>query len=401
MKILWVTPKWTLPAIDGARVASTKLLDNLNTENIELHYLAFSNQEDQCDENEVKDRFNVSKVFNLPRQIPATLLSKLAYYLFYLLKKPFFPLTLNTFHHKNDVEKFHEILLNEKYDKVIFDGLHCSAPLFDSFSNFNFDSKTKIYYRSHNVEFHLWERSAKQTNNPIKKLFFSFQKNLLYKYEMNLIANSEMTFPISLDDEIEFKKINSSFNSTILPIGMEFKNQEFQSKTKTCSHFLFIGRLDWPPNKDGLKWLLENVWPHVDHSKSFLHIVGSGNGDWLESFSELPSCKRYGFVKSIDAVYELADCTLIPIFYGSGTRIKVIESVAKSKPMISTKMGALGSTLIGNQDYISAESASEWIMAINSFDTHNAKSYVESAKVKLIDLYDERKIGKKLTQILE
>lgn len=76
MKVLWVTPKWTLPAIDGARVASLKLLKNLDKKNIELHYLAFSNNEDVCNEDELKKFFSLDKVYNIPREVPFSKSSK-------------------------------------------------------------------------------------------------------------------------------------------------------------------------------------------------------------------------------------------------------------------------------------------------------------------------------------
>ena len=74
--------------------------------------------------------------------------------------------------------------------------------------------------------------------------------------------------------------------------GIEQKlNQIFESELK----LLFLGRLDWGPNKDGLIWFLDNVWSKVESYNHKLVIAGSGNSEWLEAYEDYDNIEFLGF----------------------------------------------------------------------------------------------------------
>jgi len=49
-----------------------------------------------------------------------------------------------------------------------------------------------------------------------------------------------------------------------------------------------------------------------------------------------------GLVKKIEDYINASDFVICPLLYGGGTRIKIIETLACGKPVISTSMGAEG-----------------------------------------------------------
>ena len=155
---------------------------------------------------------------------------------------------------------------------------------------------------------------------------------------------------------------------------------------------LFLGKMDWAPNKDGLKWFLEEVWPYIDISRVELQIVGSGDSTWGAELFKAPGINFLGFVKDLNVVYSDCDFSIIPIRYGSGTRIKVIESISKCKPIISTAMGVQGS---GLTDYFNAESSEDWIQLINSLDKKRGLEMAHNAFIQLEAMYSPLEIGNK------
>lgn len=73
----------------------------------------------------------------------------------------------------------------------------------------------------------------------------------------------QKTWCIAEEDFKRFSSLqkNVTNNLELIPVGLEFKEVtninciNRSEKTK----LLFLGKMDWAPNKDGLKWFLEEV----------------------------------------------------------------------------------------------------------------------------------------------
>ena len=168
-------------------------------------------------------------------------------------------------------------------------------------------------------------------------------------------------------------------------------NQVFQ-QTRNA---LFVGKLDWPPNKDGLKWFLDNVWEEVKQKNPSyeLQIVGSGNGAWLEAYKDVSGLLIQGFIDDIDDAYGPAEFTLIPMRYGSGTRIKVIETYAKGRPIVTTRMGIQGADL-DDSKVLLAETKEEWLDLLNNLRRlPNIESDFQANRERIASKFDEVKVG--------
>lgn len=392
MKVLWLTPKWTLPANDGARVASYKLLKNIPKDIVKIDYLALSHPDDKENESELISVLGVESAMYVKRYLPKNTFEKLFYYLTAFLMNPLRPLTVHSFA-SMPIKLFLNSLLDKKdYDFIVCDGLHCVAPLIDRLN------KLPIVYRAHNVEADIWRRAAKDNKKPLFSLLLRFQFLLMQKFELRLLKSAKKIFAISEDDANVFSNLVKR-EVEVTPIGMDFSH-EVRLRERERINYLFLGRLDWPPNKDGLKWFLDKVYPKLDLNKSQIHIAGSGDRKWLESYHGLDGVTFHGYVESIDKLYQEIDCSLIPIFYGSGTRIKIIEACSFGKPVISTQMGALGSSLSPNESYAHGETEAEWAELMNNFDRQKFESYAKNAIAKLKAKYDEKVVAQALAHRL-
>ena len=49
-----------------------------------------------------------------------------------------------------------------------------------------------------------------------------------------------------------------------------------------------------------------------------------------------------GYVDSVEEYYDMCDIMIVPLFFGSGQRVKIIEGFAHGMPIISTTVGAEG-----------------------------------------------------------
>lgn len=393
--LLWMINKWTLPATDGSRVATDRLIRNMVKAGAEIDVLCLGNRGEAVDIDQMKREWGVRNVFYRTRQLPASRFGKAMFYLLKLITRPNCPLTMSTFESRDARDFVRGICERKGYDYLFLEGLHLGACFFNGGKFEKPENIGKVVYRAQNIEADIWTSACEKAGNIFKKLALRQQGSLVKKYESEIISASDLVAPISVEDNETILRDFPDAKTHVTLMGMDFSRPLGYEPGETI-HFLFLGRLDWPPNRDGLKWLLDNVWNHVDKARVHLNIAGSGDKSWLKSYQGTEGVTFHGFVDDVDDLYRICQATLVPIFYGSGTRIKVVETYTKGRAMISTAMGAQGSGLIAGEDYVRAESREEWIAAINGFDLGASKVRGESGANRLRVEFDAVKVAEQL-----
>lgn len=391
-KCLWVLPKKLFPVNDGARVANMALLSSISNRFTALDIAYYDEKE--SNHQDYKEYFNARNIYLIPKASFKNFLHKLLYLLLGFIKNPFFPVTVNPFAGNAQLKKIRQILINENYDVIIFDGLHPMGA-FLPFINRN---QTKVIYRAHNVEHEIWSTAASKAIFPLSTLL-NWQGSVMQRFEMDCIFKSNMVWAISKEDAEVFLKRESKAKIEIIPVGLQFNNYVKKINSGKIQ-LLFLGKLDWAPNKDGLQWFLSEIWPMVNKDNLQLNIVGSGDGSWGAKLFKNENINFLGFVEDLDKVYQENDFSIIPIRFGSGTRIKVIESVSKKLPIISTQMGVLGSGLTPS-DFLLAETANDWIKILSNINRDQGSKLSEAAFLNLRNIFDREAIAKKAYDSLE
>lgn len=387
-KILWVLPKNTFPVNDGAKKANYSLLSSLSKINI-VDVLVFNELENN--EIEYRDNFNIEQIYFIPRKKYKSFAHKIFVLGLQLIRHPFLPITASFFA-ETEVKKQISKILKKQYDYIVFDGLHP----FIGFMDFELP---KIVYRAHNVESDLWFTKSKKTRNLLYKCLLDWQGNKIKQLEIALLNISSVIWTISNEDREVFSHFAQIKKMINIFVGLEFVEHQ-QNKTNAKNTFMFLGKLDWEPNKDGLLWFLTTIWPKVDKKQAVLKIAGSGQLGILSEHIKQEGVEFLGLIKDVDQIYSVSDCSIVPIQYGSGTRIKVIESVAKQVPIISSAMGVQGSGL-KEDHYFQAHTEADWIEIINGFEKQQGIQKANQAKEILQPLYDSNLIAKTALASLE
>jgi glycosyltransferase involved in cell wall biosynthesis len=380
-KCLWVLPKSIFPIRDGARVANYSLLKSLSPFFLELKIAVFNEVP-----NEIKDKekylyeFHASDVKFFNRKFFSNNFKKLFFYLSKFFVNPLLPATTSYF----QSDKLNLLLDENKFDVVVFDCLH-------PFAGLKKNNGVKIVYRAHNVEQDLWFMAAKKTFNPILKIVLYWQGQLVARLENNLLDTAHVVWTLSKDDKTRFLQLRPNLKIELIPVGMEFQMRKGR-KISNKIQLLFLGKLDWPPNRDGLKWFLKEVWPFIDIDKFELNIVGSGNADWINKYLNEKNIKFLGFVKDLNEIFQTMDISIVPVHFGSGTRIKVLECVSKGMPLLSTSMGVQGSDLTP-LDYYRAETAQDWINSLATLNLEEAEKKSKTAFDKFSKIFSNNQVA--------
>lgn len=109
---------------------------------------------------------------------------------------------------------------------------------------------------------------------------------------------------------------------------------------------LFNGTLDYKPNLDALKFILEKINPLLLNSGMKYKIIICGKGlpaDMHELSSYRSKNIIYaGFVEDIDMYFLGSDIFLNPVFDGGGIKTKLVEALGADLKAISSRNGSFG-----------------------------------------------------------
>jgi glycosyltransferase involved in cell wall biosynthesis len=95
------------------------------------------------------------------------------------------------------------------------------------------------------------------------------------------------------------------------------------------------------PNQDGIRWFHDHVLPLLGDLGEKCSVHGS-IADAHALRAACPHLPFAGVVEDLDAFYQEADIVINPLLYGSGLKIKTVEALGYSRPLVTTPAGAQG-----------------------------------------------------------
>jgi glycosyltransferase involved in cell wall biosynthesis len=228
-------------------------------------------------------------------------------------------------------------------------------------------SNAKLILRSHNLEYMIWERLARKTVNPAKKIYLNILSKQLKEYETNVLNSIDGIAAISIEDRVKYESLGCNKPISTIPFGIDIKKYDFIKKkiNKEDIRFFHIGSMDWKPNLEAVTWLLEEIWPSLinENEKISLHIAGRKMPNWiLENNNE--KMINYGEVESANDFMNLNDVMIVPLLSAGGMRVKIIEGMALGKTIVSTKIGAEGINYKDGENILIANTVKEFKQVI-------------------------------------
>lgn len=381
MNILQVCNKYPFPANDGGNIAITNLTEGFVDNGAYVDIIAMAThkhkEKKDCIPPSLKDKISVISVdvntkINIIFFLGNLLFSKL----------PYNATRFISIHFKDDLIK----QLNKKhYDIIQLEGLY----LFPYLKDIRCNSSAIIAYRAHNIEHEIWAKNASLEKNMLKRFILKKLSQRIKKMELDLINKYDLFIPISETDKEKFNKMGNVKPTLTIPCGYNL-NQSPEKIMPTKNNpptFFYIGALDWQPNTDGLIWFIENVWKQfTQNNKAVFYIAGRNASKKLTHYlNQQPSVVFLGEINNAQEFILSNDILVIPLFSGSGMRVKIIEAMASGKPIISTSTGISGIQATEGDNILIADIKEEFIDKMNEiskdkklFDkiSHNAISFI-------------------------
>lgn len=185
-------------------------------------------------------------------------------------------------------------------------------------------------------------RNESVNGNILKRCIYKLENIKIAKVEKFLVQNCKKGYIINNRDKEELSKLIPLAESKISVLPNLFLKKKVALKSAISLNLLFVGDLDYLPNRFGLEKFLIHIFPKIKETfpTIMLHIVGSGKRIyWLKHLIN-NNIKYHGYIKDLNSVYQLADIIINPIISGSGTQNKLIEGIAYGKLILSSSYGA-------------------------------------------------------------
>ncbi len=250
-------------------------------------------------------------------------------------------------------------LLHEKtFDVVQLEGLYLCPyiPVIRKYSD------ALIAYRAHNIEYEIWERTAILSDGLRSKYLKNLSKRIK-RFEESYLNTYDLLVPITDRDGEILDKLGNTKPKHTSQTGIDFASLVPTAKKLEFPSLFHIGALDWAPNQEGLIWFFDHCWGKIRERCPDVkfYLAGRNAPDWFER-----KIKRSGveYLGEINDAYDFINSKaimVVPLFSGSGMRIKIIEGMSLGKPIVTTEIGTEGIPTTNGENIMIANDAVQFV----------------------------------------
>src|SRR5262249_44405127 len=145
-------------------------------------------------------------------------------------------------------------------------------------------SRARWVVMAHNVESVIWRRYTEAETNPVRRWYVRRQWAKFEQFERWAYAAATASIAVSPGDAALMRERFGAKPPKVVDNGVDtayFRPQ--RDVERDPARVLFLGSLDWRPNLDGVRLLLDDVFPRVKAqvSRATLSLVGRHPPDWL------------------------------------------------------------------------------------------------------------------------
>lgn len=135
---------------------------------------------------------------------------------------------------------------------------------------------------------------------------------------------------------------------------------------------LFVGNYEYAPNVDAVEWAMEAIWPRLWALQPEARFVVCGHAlppAWRQRWTD-PRIEWRGYVDHLPTVQSQSAVFLAALRFGGGSKLKVLEALAASLPVVSTTEGLSGLGVTAGEQAMVADNAEAIAQAVSHLLDH-------------------------------
>ena len=257
---------------------------------------------------------------------------------------------------------------------------------------------------AHNVESLIWQRYHENETRPLRRWYIKQQWRKFERFERRAFAAATRVVAVSEQDATLIRDRFGGRAVDVVDNGIDRRHYEAVRPDPDPATILFLGSLDWRPNRDAVDLLLGRIFPAVRAAEpsARLCLVGRRPPPALvRRARETPGVELHADVPDVRPFLARSGVMVVPLRIGGGSRLKILEAAAAGLPVISTRVGAEGLELVPGEHYIAADEperlAETLVTCIR--DPRSARVLADRGRTFVLDRYDWDGLAERLERV--
>lgn len=284
--------------------------------------------------------------------------------------------------------------LHEHLQRTAFDLVHADS--LDMAGYFPECEGVPIVCVHHDIESALLDRRAAVERSPSRRGYLKYQARLTRALERRWCGRIALNVAVSEQDRNLLTALVPHARVAIVPNGVDI--DEFRPSAREGRGIAYVGGTNWFPNLDALQFFAEQIWPHLKNlALGFVpRWIGSASDDQRRHYSEQHGIELTGYVDDVRPFMEDAACHIVPLRAGGGTRLKILNSWAMGKPVVSTSVGCEGLAAVDGDNILIRDDPRDFARAVADVlnDAALRKRLGARGRETAVLLYDWNVIGR-------
>jgi len=202
-----------------------------------------------------------------------------------------------------------------------------------------------------------WAEYSHWKSFPFSSMY-AFESKKLRAYERSVARLFDHCTITTEGERDEFQNLQVPTPHTVIPNGVDvsyFSPAEISISPDLS--IVFIGRMDYFPNIDGVCYFAENILPLIRQKmpKVEFRIVGSNPTRKVRELTKMPGIVVTGHVPDVRRYLHDGAIAIAPLRIARGTQNKILESMAMGIPVVATPKAAKGIQAVPGRDLLVAE----------------------------------------------
>jgi glycosyltransferase involved in cell wall biosynthesis len=194
-----------------------------------------------------------------------------------------------------------------------------------------------------NVGTYQYSRISRIASTRLERTRAWVHSRMLRCWEPRFAEHFDRCIVVSEIDRKLLLEANPNLEIDVVPNGVDTEIYRAMPYGVSARALLFIGNMAYAPCADGALWFCNEILPRIRKVVPGVEVWIVGNSPPREVAQlEGEGVHVTGRVGSVQAYYEASAVSVVPIRAGGGTRLKILESMALGRPVVSTTVGCEG-----------------------------------------------------------